>query len=431
MKGQISRCGWGPASLHGVALLILMFSVSSVEEATRAQARTSASTSDVQVPDWSPTLFADPVARLAIVQDGTLFAQTTGGLVASADAGATWSQVPLPPQLTPPATIVAADPTDSQVIYATGQELLYRSADGGMSWRRILPRSTVPPVRSPTGGADVRVIGLAVSWADHSLLYAVVAGTPAPGNQTLGNSSYALLRTTDGGNTWAVLDADTYGGRTCRWYLDLLYPHPIDPRRLYLARSCRSAAVDGDVMEESTDGGASFHHIDYVPPSDQSAGRQFVPFGYPRALSGGSGVLPTRWYLAINRDTRKGGGALLRSDDDGMNWATILNYEGGGSSMTYAIPGTWDVRIRGLAYDPAKPDHVLVARTASEPYDSSRAYSPAPITSGVTESPDGGRSWNDLGSQQIGAITDLALSPDGTRLYVASDQGVRMMTLHP
>jgi len=38
---------------------------------------------------------------------------------------------------------------------------------------------------------------------------------------------------------------------------------------------------------------------------------------------------------------------------------------------------------------------------------------------------------SDLGSQQLGTITDLVLSPDGTRLYVASDQGVRMMVVGP
>jgi len=46
------------------------------------------------------------------------------------------------------------------------------------------------------------------------------------------------------------------------------------------------------------------------------------------------------------------------------------------------------------------------------------------VTSGVMQSTNAGATWNDLGSQQLGCITDLALGPDGHSLFAATDDGL-------
>ena len=102
-----------------------------------------------------------------------------GTLWRSADAGATWQ-----PRTGGPASLAvsAVDPDDVMGIGCGG---VYRSRDGGQTWR-LLPGSSVP-------NYDGRLLVRAGS--DRAYLYAVFAsegGTPA------------LARSTDGGQTWAT-----------------------------------------------------------------------------------------------------------------------------------------------------------------------------------------------------------------------------------
>jgi hypothetical protein len=143
--------------------------------------------------------------------------------------------------------------------------------------------------------------------------------------------------------------------------------------------------------------------------------------GYPKALVGGQGAAPWRYYLASNRDRRLGGSSLHRSDDDGATWSQVLSYRGGGTPG-YSPPGddpnVPSVQMPALAYDPAQPDVVYVGRLSYPSY-----FSP-PDAGGVSVSRDGGASWSDLGRQDIGPVHDVALGIDGRNLYAATDLGV-------
>lgn len=133
--------------------------------------------------------------------------------------------------------------------------------------------------------------------------------------------------------------------------------------------------------------------------------------------------MPGRWYLAVNADGRLGGSTLLRTDDDGATWVDILEFRGGGTQDPNASSGdVWDVQIHGLAYDISQTDTVYVARTAT----SATTDWTVPITSGVAVSTDVGQTWSDSGSQQLGTITDLAFTGDGSHLLLASDEGLFM-----
>jgi len=187
--------------------------------------------------------------------------------------------------------------------------------------------------------------------------------------------------------------------------------------------------VFGELLQESVDQGMTWANRDYVPVLDRSD--ETSPFGYPRTLVGGQGTLPTRWYLAVNRDFRLGGSTVLRSDDDTHNWNSVLAYRGGAADVQRATPGTPNIQIGAVAHDPANPDHVFVARMTSPPYEPRTTSLPPPDSSGITESRDGGATWSDLGSQHLGLITGLVLSPDSMHLFVASDQGVRLMSVAP
>jgi photosystem II stability/assembly factor-like uncharacterized protein len=49
----------------------------------------------------------------------------------------------------------------------------------------------------------------------------------------------------------------------------------------------------------------------------------------------------------------------------------------------------------------------------------------------VFQSTNAGDSWEPLGQQSIGAVSDLALSPDGRQLYAAINQGVFRIQVAP
>ena len=80
--------------------------------------------------------------------------------------------------------------------------------------------------------------------------------------------------------------------------------------------------------------------------------------------------------------------------------------------------------VGGIAYDPNNPDNVYVGRNAAF-----FGYPPTPVASGVGASTDGGQTWDDLGNQQLGTISDLAFGIDGRYLFVASDRGVSRLSL--
>ncbi len=77
-----------------------------------------------------------------------------------------------------------------------------------------------------------------------------------------------------------------------------------------------------------------------------------------------------------------------------------------------------------MAYDANNPDTIYVARVGAY-----SGFPPTPVTSGVTVSYDAGQTWNDLGNQQEGTLTDLKLGIDGKYLFLATDHGVARMAL--
>jgi hypothetical protein len=95
------------------------------------------------------------------------------------DLGATWTRVGSPPE---DVSAVVVDPVTPQVLFARGDTGIYKSSDGGGTWRLVYQFSSRS---SPTSSA------LVIDPANHLRLAAL-----AP-------SSGALIRSLDGGETWA------------------------------------------------------------------------------------------------------------------------------------------------------------------------------------------------------------------------------------
>jgi len=341
----------------------------------------SASAQPPTEPAWELTALHQPVHRLFTPASGAFLASTKSGFFRSDDGGTTWTSVSLPDA----AYKVVADPLDHTTLYAAADGGLYKTSDEAATWALILPTSEA-----------VRVVE--VSPANRSVVYLGLAGSQGP------SADFRFLRSRDGGSTWEQLEE--HHNSLCAWAVSLLAPHPSDEARVFRTAGCYAGRNIGDVLQESTDGGATWS-INFRPDS-----------AFPMQLVGGRGSNPDRFYLGANRDFRAGGSLVYRSDD-GRTWTEALRYSGGGSIQEPTAP---NVTLGGLAYDPAVPERIFVGLNV-RPGDGGDG------TTAVKTSADGGSTWVDIGRPDFGPINDLALGIDGLNLYVGTDQGLWRLPL--
>ena len=309
--------------------------------------------------DWEQTLVGDPAQLLFTPAGGAILVRTQSGLFRSNDTGLTWTSVNLPAG---PGR-VAVDPTNPAIIYGGGTGALFKTTNGGATWSSIL---ALP---------GDQVLGLAVSPADHNLIYAATG---------VANNSFDFRRSQDGGATWTTLEGPL-GTNLCIWAVLILAPHPTDGQRVMRTSGCYAGrnVPFGDSLNQSVNRGATWAPLFHPTPL------------FPSRLAGGHGNQPARFYMAAYFGAPPGGGKVFRSDDDGVTWNQVLNFATGPA-------------VSGLAYDPTQPDQVYAGLT----------------TGSVQASHDGGTTWADLGSGGLGGVADLAVSLDGTYLLAATDLGV-------
>ncbi len=122
---------------------------------------------------WTRVREDNVLFPLAVHDGGTtrLLGVDATGLVASADGGATWSLLGMPPTF--PMTSLAATP-DGRIIYAGAPDGLFRSSDGGRTWGQT----------GYTGSAFA------------------VATSPDGMTVTLVSRETEFFRSSDGGATW-------------------------------------------------------------------------------------------------------------------------------------------------------------------------------------------------------------------------------------
>jgi photosystem II stability/assembly factor-like uncharacterized protein len=294
----------------------------------------------------------------------TLFLVTlTTGLFRSTDGGATFTQ---PSGLPASAQYVAFDPSDVQTSYvAAGTAGLYRSTDDGASYSRL-----PGPTADQLGHFGVQYVGI-----------------PPGGASIYISTSYGLLRSDDGGQTFAPSQDDFHGAVVND-----------------LAFDATGRLLVGTFHTLQLFRGAQPGH----PEPYESPGATIVPGGETVAIAASPGDAN---LLLVALSTNEG---VFRTDDGGATWTSVSGI---------ATP------IR------------TIGRLTFAPSDASRAYyvniGPGAVA-GFYRSIDEGRSFAHTFQERLGSVaTDPSNAntiyvgswDDGNGLFKSTDGGLTFTSL--
>ena len=299
------------------------------------------------------------IALAGIAPDGSF----GGTLYRSSNEGNTWSEVQSLDGISVFDTEFATDGT----AFLGTQDSVRESTDGGLSW-----------VTLNLGiGANDQVFDVALDPSDSSIIWAGIAD--ASGSQPVN-----IMRSTDGGATWANRTpplAAPISGRGIA----------VDPGNSNTVIAVFGGDFGGGQVWVTTDGGDSW--------TDRSAG------------------LPDNPMQAVVYDGNRllvGGGQLFGSENVGLYQSTDL-----GATWTPLHDGTWPVLVvDAIAVDPNDAQTILVAVDGS----------------GVNRTTDGGATWQ-IGIGGTGALagrslrfrpgtsTDLFLGTSSLAVFRSTDSG--------
>jgi photosystem II stability/assembly factor-like uncharacterized protein/DNA-binding beta-propeller fold protein YncE len=277
---------------------------------------------EMAFPAREPVLGA---ARLALADNGTLFAAIGTVVERSDDGGQTWTHLPgLPMGFE--ITTLAVSPRFSQdgVVLLGGNysnNRIVRSADGGRTWRAVFDGDSVE------GASDVVGLAFSFDFARDRTVYAWLQDA-------------GLLRSTDAGLTWSLVTRDK------EHYVQVLLAAPFPAGQLILG------ALEGRVLI-SRDGGQTWRDVGGNVPdarmwsSALALGLQDTLYlgtdvGVYRTEDGGQTWAPASAGLLVRPGETKppavralryaGGhlyaalqqGGLYVSDDGGRTWRSTL-----------------------------------------------------------------------------------------------------------
>jgi photosystem II stability/assembly factor-like uncharacterized protein len=211
------------------------------------------------------------------------------GVFRTRDAGKTWEKV-LYKDAKTGAIDITFDPSNPNILFASLWQArrspwsldsggpgsgLYRSADGGTTWKQIKEHGIPEGVLGR--------IGVTVSGANPNRIYAVIEAEKG-----------GIYRSDDGGENWQ-LTTDDHRFRQRAWYYSHIFADPKSADTVYILNTA---------MYRSND-----------------AGKTFTPIRAPHGDNHGLWIDPTNPKRLINGND---GGATI-SVDGGQSWTTVYN----------------------------------------------------------------------------------------------------------
>ena len=352
-------------------------------------------------PEPGPALADAITPSASFRQDRTLFVAGRTGIFRSSDGGATWRHA-----LTGEVLSVAVSPTfeqDSTLFIGTGQDGVIRSEDGGITWN----------------GANSGLLDLA------ALAVALSPRFPEDRTAFVGTAS-GLYRSRNGGRSWREVNL---GLDEPAVQVLAISPRFADDRLVL-------AGTEAHGLLRSTDGGARF------------AG---VPELEDRGISAIT-IAPDCQTIVV-----AAGSEVLRSDDAGQTWRALPEAPGLVLGVALLPTASGEVLVAGLhrlgiarldaegGWQPANDGlraSLLTWLLPSPSFGEDRTLYGLSLDEGLLVSRDGGlawqRSWPDEADPAIAA---LAVSPGSSgpillastleRLYRSADGGQTWDALAP
>ena len=200
------------------------------------------------------------------------------GLYKTIDGGKTWKAVLTISENTG-VNDVAMDPSNPDILYASAyqrrrhvftlidggpESAIYKSTDAGATWNKV--SSGLPSV-------DMGRIGLAISPADPNVVYAAVEATDGKGG---------IFRSTDKGANWERRNEFDQGAM----YYGRIVPDPKNVDRIF---------VMNVQLQESTDGGKTLHHVNEVNHHGDNHAMWIDPEDTKHWLLGSDGGMYETW----------------------------------------------------------------------------------------------------------------------------------------
>lgn len=309
-----------------------------------------------KMPDVSVEEVAIPADRPNVVLAGT----RGDGVWASEDYGATFVKPSYGKRGPGKVRCLTFDPVNSERVYAGCEPIdVYVSDDLGKNWSvmdSVWEHPWVPTVGYPVATTEPHVRDIAVDPHDPNTIYlALQVGS--------------ILKTTDGGETWELLE----GGVDCDVHTFAINPE--DSNTIFAATGGGESRTgrDGKALYSSSDGGHTWTPLamnldqEYSIPIVAKPGQPEVMYA---GLANGN---PGAWR---SRDSGAEG-VLARTKDGGLTWeaADLSGIEGGSKAFTAAI-----------TTDASDPERVYAVLNNGE----------------LITSADSGTSWTSLGVNQRG-----------------------------
>jgi photosystem II stability/assembly factor-like uncharacterized protein len=291
------------------------------------------------------------------------------GVYKSTDAGKTWTHIGL--EKTLHIGKIAVDQTNPERVFVAAlgdvygpnpERGLYRSTDGGKSWKKVLfkagDESNVGAIEVAIDPKNPKVV-YASLWATRRPPWSVYAPSNLPGG--------GLYKSTDGGDTWKQLAGGLPNDNTVGKIG--IGVSPSNPKRLW-------AVVD--------DTGFAI-----APRGPGGAASPVVAAGLPAKAGGPGGVPPA---------PPKASGGVYLSDDAGATWHLVNSEERLWGRGWY---------FEQITVDPTNPD---------------RAYD---INTATYMTTDAGKTWTPVkGAPGGDDYHQIWVNPkDGNRMVLSSDQG--------
>lgn len=334
-----------------------------------------------------PATMSGRITDLAVYEpDPTILyvASASGGVWKSTNGAVTFTPV-FERQRTNSVGAIAVFQQDPDVVWVgTGEATnrqssgwgdgVYRSTDGGRTWRNV-------------GLAEGRHVARIVTHpTDREIAYVAV-----PGNLWAASPDRGLYKTVDGGRSWRLVLKGNDDTGVTEVAMD-----PSDPETLYAATYQRRRQAfgyvgggPGSALWKSTDGGANWTRLTSGLPTGDWGRVGIAVYRKDPAVVYVSVEQGRRYTSSISYEERRGG--IYRSDDRGATWRFM---------------GDWNPR-------PSYSSKLLI-----DPNDDARLYQVQ-----YSVSTDSGKTWREPRQSLHGDDRIIWVNPKDSRHVVKGDDG--------